>query len=351
MARIVDNRLVVGSFTRKRPFFREVRQGLSLLAFDAESGGLEHVDQLGALPSPSYLRPHAGGVLAVCEEARGEAALAFVTIADDRLTVAGVAAVPGDLPCHLDVHPGGAWAACACYGSGHVSVHALDANAAPSKAVSVRLHEGASVHPTRQTGPHAHAARFSPDGAWLLAADLGTDHIWCHRFADGQMIGAASRWSAPPGSGPRLLAFAPDVRHLVVVLELSNEVASLAWHDGDLRQVAIASTLRAGDPSAGSTAAGLRWHPDGARFAVSTRGADIITLFRHDAATGAIETVSAVGCGGIKPRDVTFSPCGRWLIVANQDSDTLAIFAVEGDRMLDTGQRAAVACPSCVRFL
>ena len=342
--------MVVGSFTQPRPFFQEVGRGLSLLDFDVDTGVIRPVDLLESLPSPAYLRPFRTGLLAVCEAHEGEAALAFVSVSDGRLVLRGRAAIPGDTPCHVDIDPSGAWAACACYGSGHVTVHGLDSAGVPSDPVSMIRHAGTSVHPVRQTGPHAHACRFSPDGKWLLVADLGTDEVWCHRIANGALQADAERWSAHPGSGPRMLSFSPDGRTVILVMELTSEVASLSWQDGALRQIALAPTL-IGENGVSNTAAGLRWHPSGTLFAASNRGEDSIALFRLDPASGAINAIGGAPCGGAKPRDFEFSPCGRWLVVANQDSGTLAVFALDGERLVDAGSRFAVECPSCVRFL
>ena len=348
-------RLLVGSYTEPRPNRRIAGKGVALLRLHPDSGALETLDLLGGLPNPAYLRPHRETVAHVaCEEDAGAAGIATVGIDGDRLALLARAAVPGDAPCHLDVHPGGRWLATACYGSGHVCVHPLDAGGQAGEPVAVVQHHGAGTHPVRQAGPHAHATRFSPDGRWLLAADLGTDEVWCHPFdaATGLLGPAPRRWRAPAGSGPRLLLFARDGRHVVLVNELANTVASLRWENGALSPVAAHPTLLR--PHGGAnTASGLRWHPSGTGFAASNRGAESIALFGFDPATGAVEPVSETPAGCAKPRDFDFSPCGRWLVVCGQDSDELAVLAVDPARLslLDTGIRHRMDTPSCLRFL
>ena len=42
-------------------------------------------------------------------------------------------------------------------------------------------HEGKSVNPKRQEGPHAHSINFDPAGRFALAADLGIDKVMIYR--------------------------------------------------------------------------------------------------------------------------------------------------------------------------
>jgi 6-phosphogluconolactonase len=63
-----------------------------------------------------------------------------------------------------------------------------------------------------------------------------------------------------------------------------------------------------------------------------------------------LETVPAEGR---IPRNFALDPTGRWMLVAHQDSNSVAVFEVlpgEG-RLRFTGQRVAAGAPVCVRFL
>jgi 6-phosphogluconolactonase len=345
-----ESLLVVGSYNGSRPGRDAIGEGVSLLALDTATGALTTRDVLGGMANPSYLRVQSGLIHSVIETAADTAGLATLAVRDGRLTLLAQVAADGDGPCHVDIHPGGRFAAVACYGSGHVGIHPLDNAGVLQPSCCVTLHEGSGPNPARQAGPHAHAVCFAPDGNTLLVADLGTDEIWCHGFdaATGVLQADPPRFRAPPGSGPRLLLFNPAGEHLLLLTELGNTVLSLRWDGSRLTQRAIATTLPTGWTGT-STAAGLRWHPDGLLFAASNRGADSIALFRFDA--GNITQIANVPAGGAKPRDFEFSPCGRWLLVAAQDDDHVAVHAVHGESLVDTGIRHPIGTPSCVRFL
>lgn len=339
----------VGSYTEAYGPFRAQGRGVALLAFDAASGALRIVSETPLGPNPAYLRWRAAETIDVVLEAdNARAALATLRMEGGNLRLAGRAPAPGRIPCHLDIDPSGRWLATACYGGGPVSLHPLQAGA-PAAAAAVAGRSGASVHAGRQAGPHPHCVRFSPDGRWLVVADLGTDEILSYPLdAEAGALGRPRRFRTPAGAGPRLVLFCPDGRFLLLVEELASRLVSLRWAEGELTPV---SACAATEVTPNTTAA-LRLHPSGRIVGVSNRGADSIALFRFDPENGAISPFVSAPSGGRKPRDLDFSPCGRWLLCANQDSDSVIVFALDAEkgRLSETAARAAIASPSCLRF-
>merc|ERR550514_2140680 len=92
-----------------------------------------------------------------------------------------------------------------------------------------------------------------------------------------------------------------------------------------------------GPASAGSdkfsTGAALRVHPGGEFLYASNRGQDTIAIFRIGGdgwlTWCAIEPTGGVrDCGG-GPRDFDISPCGGFLVVGNQDVDTVVVYRID----------------------
>ena len=73
----------------------------------------------------------------------------------------------GTDPCHIILSPDGSFLAIANFASGALSIFELEESGAMTGERKVFRHEGRSVHPIRQKGPHAHSAVFSPDGRYL----------------------------------------------------------------------------------------------------------------------------------------------------------------------------------------
>ncbi|MYA87561.1 MAG: lactonase family protein [Boseongicola sp. SB0662_bin_57] len=356
---VLSFRFAVGSYTESYGDFRARGNGISEIGLSGE-GALRHINS-ATLLNPSYLRHSAAHrrVYATIEAADRRAALVALELSRSgtRLRVSARIPVEGRLPCHVDLHPSGRWIACACYDSGNVLVKGIsDSGDFDPDSGSEILRSGSGPHPVRQTGSHPHAALFSPDGRRLLVPDLGTDELAVYPF-DHQTgaCGMPVTWRAPSGSGPRTLAFSNCGQAVVLVSELSSEVSILQWRDGAIRHRARLSSR---DPvmassKTGNTASGLSMHPDGVHFAVTNRGDDSISVFRTDPRDGSLTRCLTIPSGGTKPRDCRFSPCGRWLISANQDSDSCILFEV-GFRPLPVVRRIAgiaVRSPSSICFL
>jgi 6-phosphogluconolactonase len=84
---------------------------------------------------------------------------------------------------------------------------------------------------------------------------------------------------------------------------------------------------------------------------VSNRGHNSIAIFSIDS-TGALSLDQTVPCGGDWPRNFSLDPTGRWLLVANQKSDSIVVFArdPENGKLTPTGQRLSLPNPVCLRF-
>ena len=85
---------------------------------------------------------------------------------------------------------------------------------------------------------------------------------------------------------------------------------------------------------------------------LSNRGHDSVVVFSIDGGTGAMALEQVVPCGGAWPRSFTLDPTGRWLLVANQRSDSVVVFARDeaSGRLIRTPHQLTVSRPACVRF-
>jgi 6-phosphogluconolactonase len=57
-------------------------------------------------------------------------------------------------------------------------------------------------------------------------------------------------------------------------------------------------------------------------------------------------------CGGKTPRHLALDPTERWMLVANQDSDTISVFARDGKtgKLAETGKGFPLSKPECLVF-
>ena len=243
------------------------------------------------------------------------------------------------------------------YGGGSVAAFPLQPDGSLGARSDLEQHAGKSVNAKRQEAPHAHGVTFSRDGLHLVVPDLGIDRVKVYAVDAAKASltpRPAADLSLAPGSGPRHAAFSRDGRQLYVINELFSTitVADFDSHTGGLRATQTLSTLPTGY-SGLSTTAEIVVHPSDWYVYGSNRGHDSIAVFRRNPKTGALAWVGVTPTGGKTPRNFAVTPDGAWLIAANQDSDTLTVFAIDqaSGRLSATGHSLSLPRPVCVAFV
>lgn len=85
----------------------------------------------------------------------------------------------------------------------------------------------------------------------------------------------------------------------------------------------------------------------------SNRGHDSITAFKIDRTSGKLELISYSSTQGEFPRDFAIRPTGKYLLVANQKSNTIVPFlSTEGSGKLEqVGNLIDIPNPVCIKFM
>lgn len=305
-------------------------RGIGIYGFDRDSGAIDHLDTVEGIVNPSYLAlgPDGTALYAVAE---GEGQGAVIAYARDvhtgGLTELNRQPSGGIGPCHLSIDHGGRHVLVANYGSGSIAVLPIGGGGRLEPASDTVQHVGSSVHPERQEGPHAHMIASSPDGRYVYATDLGADRIFGYTLDDGGNLAAVPEAGAPaePGAGPRHFAFSPDGRSVYVINELDSTVTSYSYDEatGQLTPRQTVPALPDGFDG-DSSCAHIVVSSDGRHIYGSNRGHDSIAIWAVDG-NGALEFLQWAASGGQTPRNFALLPDGLWLLVANQDSDSIVV--------------------------
>ena len=150
-----------------------------------------------------------------------------------------------------------------------------------------------------------HSTVFSPDGDFLLVADLGTDKIYSYAFnpAENEPATLFATYETQPGSGPRHVLFSADGNTLFVVQELSAVLEIVDFKEGKLTSRQCISLL-ADDFEGEVGAAEVRISPDGKHVYVSNRGeANTISVFQQMEISEDFKRIQVISSGGIMPRN------------------------------------------------
>lgn len=356
--------LYVGTYTKIGQPGRGRADGLYIYAVDPQSGELTLRHTVSDVVNPSFLAFHPNGrfVYTVNEalETAGHPGGGVSAFARDPatgdLTFLNRELSHGTDPCYIAVDPGGRCILVANYTSGSAAVLPLGDDGRLAPASFVDQHEGSSINPQRQDGPHAHAIPVDPSGKFALCPDLGMDQVFVYHLdaANGRLrhndpVGA----TLTPGSGPRHLAFHPTKPLVYVINELGSTITTFAWDDnaGTLGELQTVSTLPVGYTGE-TTCADIHVAPGGEFVYGSNRGHDSIASFAIDAERGTLTALGHTPTGGRTPRGFAIDPSGQFLFAANQNTDTVVTFRLDRatGALTPTGQVTAVPSPVCLKF-
>lgn len=338
--------------------------GITRAELLAETGELVKTAEYGNIENASFLRVNRDGsrLYAVSEtdehidvdgdKAEGGQLASFPIDPETRKLGPGqYHPTHGGAPCHLSLTPSEDWLAVSNYSGESVTMYPIAPDKRPAAPAIRFRHTGSGPNPDRQKEPHPHSATFTPDGQYLLVADLGMDKILTYTRGPG-----ANEWSAydavplEPGAGPRHLALHPSGRSVYAVNELDSTVTRFAWAEpGKLERRETVSALPASFQGE-SWCAEILSSPDGRFVYASNRGHDSIAVFAVDEGTGELRAAGHVSTRGAFPRNFALSPDGQWLIAANQNSDNVVLFRIEPQSGLPifSGTELPVNKPACV---
>lgn len=345
-----------GTYTQDRD------EGIFQGRLDLETGELTMVGGVGGVTNPSFLALHpTGGFLyAVAEAGADDGATAFAIDAKSGgLTLLNTETTQGRGACHIVLDPAGTTAIVSYYGSGNIASFPIRGDGTLGPAASLIQHEGSSVDPKRQKGPHAHSVNVAATGRWAVAADLGLDQLLVYEI-DGDASTLVAHdppaMNTDPGAGPRHFAFHPNDKWAYVINEMHATVTSMDWNvaAGTLVSKQTIDTLPADYPAdERRSTAEIVVHPNGKFLYGSNRGHDSLVIYAVDQTDGTLSLVGFQPSGGEEPRNFNIDPTGRWLIACNQNTDDVQVFAVDGETGLlsPVGEPVSVPRPVCVKFL
>lgn len=350
----------VGTYTNKGK-----SQGIYTYRFNTSTGKLTPVGLAAATENPSFLTIHQNGkyLYAVNEigryegQATGTVTAFSIDRATGKLTELNKVITKGTIPCHLKVDKTGKYLVLANYGSGSTVSFPIHPDGKLGDAISFIQHQGSSVDPRRQKGPHAHSVNFSPDYRFVVVADLGLDEVFVYKF--NKKDGTLSPNDPPftkvkAGGGPRHFSFHPNGRYGYSNHEMGSAVSVFDYDakKGVLTEKQLISTLPEGFTGVTHTAEVLV-HPTGKFAYASNRGHDSIAVYSVDKASGKLTTVEIEPTQGKTPRNFVIDPSGQYLLAENQDSDSIVIFRIDQSTgaLTPTGDKVEAPMPVCIKFL
>lgn len=331
-------------------------EGIYQADFDEETKRLTITGVTRGVKNPSYIavNPEKTMVYAVNElkEYKGEEAgsVSSFRILNGRgkLQLVSQVSTHGQDPCHVAVCGDGNRIVAANFMTGSVCVYEAEADGSLKETGFVQ-HEGSSVHPMRQKGPHAHSCIRIPKERRIIIPDLGMDKLMVYEIEENGELSFCEEetYDCLPGSGPRFGEFYEEKDLLYVINELASAISVLRY-DRNTRRFTSIQQISTLPEECENICADLHITPDKAFLYASNRGHDSITCYKL-LEDGKLEWVCNVPCGGKTPRNFAIAKSGGCLLAGNQDTDEIVIFQIDRQTgQLTEVSRTSVPTPVCV---
>jgi 6-phosphogluconolactonase len=331
-------------------------KGIYSYRFNTDTGELTQIGLAVEAENPTFLvlDPQQKFVYSVNEVKEGTVSSFALDKKAMKLKQISRVSSNGGGPTHITVDHTGRSVFAANYGGGSIASFLANSNGQLSEPVSFFQYTADEQKHERK--PHAHRVTVSPDNRFLLVNDLGLDVIHVYRL-DAATAKLTPHdppvWQAKTGYGPRALHFHPNGRVAYCINELKPVINVLGW---DARR-GVLSTLQElwivpdgyqGPAAPSDIAFDRNW---GFGYEASRLDDFLATL--SVAPDGKLTMIDKSSGGGKRARHLVVDPSNRWLLVANQDTDTIAVIA----RNTKTGKLSSevktfpLGRPQCLVFV
>ena len=238
------------------------------------------------------------------------------------------------------------------YSGGSINVYKRLDDGKLSEVSQTIKFEGKGFDKERQDKSHIHQVQFSPDQKYVLATDLGLDKIYVFKYHSDnkQILEKVGEFEAKKGSGPRHLVFDKSGKLIYLVQELSGDLSVLSFNDGKI-ELLQEETLISRKVHFKFRAADIHLSDDEQFAYVTNRDdADDITTFRV-LKDGRVEKIQQIKTTGKNPRNFAISPNNKLVLIANQDTNKINIFARDKKTGILTATKKSIPVCSPVNVI
>jgi len=347
--------MYVGSFTANKP-----GDGIYVYEFNTDKGELNEVQKIGNIINPSYLTvsPNGKNLYACTEtqlERNGSVSAFKIDPKTGKITFLNKQSAGGKNPVYVVVDSSNKYVFNGNYDDAGVCVFECNSDGSLNPLSELIEFEGNSIIQERQKEAHVHSVNLSTDSKYLFAPDLGADKIRVLTFDKDSLLTVSYdlEVSCKKGSGPRHFTFHPNNKFAYCVEELSGTVSTYKYKNGQLDWIDSNFSYSKKQDTYGS--ADIHISPDGKFLYVSNRWIDenTITIFKINQSTGILNLVGHSSTFGNHPRNFVIDPTGKFLLVANQNSNSIIVLKrdMKTGVLTKTKTEINVKMPSCLKMI
>lgn len=281
---------------------------------------------------------------------------AYKILKSGDLEVINHASINGMRACYLSTDYDDQFLFTGGYHDGKITVLRLNEDGSIGEITEEIFHKGLGSIAERNFRPHVSCVKMTRDNKYLLAADLGMDHVNVYQLnRDTGKLKLVDVIRSEQESAPRHLKISKDGKYIYIVHELKNVVDVYTYDDSktfpEFEKIQTISTLN-NYHAGGSAACNLNISRDFKYLISSNAGDNSAVVFKADTKTGMLEKVFCLPVSGDYPKDVNLFPDNKHLVSLNHESNTMTFFSVDlaNGLLVMSGKEIKVDQPNCIIF-
>ncbi len=284
-----------------------------------------------------------------------EGVVSFRIHENGAITRLNTANIKGMRGCHLSTDEEDKYIFVSGYHDGKSTVLRLNEDGSIGEIVTGVFHKGLGSVAERNFRPHVSCSRRTPDGKFIMVADLGIDQIKIYRFNehDEEMI-LVDVLHCELESAPKCFRFSSDGKFFYLISELKNVIDVFTYETGErqpkIEKIQTISTV--GSQYSQLTAAcSLRLSNDEKYVYCGNAGDNSVSVYMRDKDTGLLEAVCCLPISGSYPKDVCVFPDDKHIASINHETGSITFFTVDYEKglLIMNGKEIKVNEPnSCV---
>ncbi|MDO4325804.1 MAG: lactonase family protein [bacterium] len=310
-------------------------KGITVLDVDVENGYFIPRCEMEVDNSSYVVASNSGKTLYSIAD---EGIVSFRILPNGSLSRLNSANIKGMRGCQLSTDKDDKYIFVSGYHDGKATVLHLNKDGSVGSIADGVFHKGLGSVAERTFRSHVSCTRRTPDGKFLMVADLGIDQVKIYRFDDKEgklMLVDALRCELE--SAPRHFIFSNDGKFIYLMYELKNVIDVYTYETGDrspkIEKIQTISTT--GKKHAQLTAAcAIRMSPDEKYMFCSNAGDNSVSIYSRDAETGLLTQLCCLPISGEYPKDIAIFPDGKHLASMNHESGTITFFKIDYEKGL-----------------
>ncbi len=282
---------------------------------------------------------------------------AYRILEDGMLETISAASINGMRGCYLSTDYEDKYLFVAGYHDGKITALRLNEDGSVGEITEEIYHKGIGSIADRNFRPHVNCVKMTRDNRFLLAADLGLDHIKVYELnhITGKMK-LIDIIHSEQYSGPRHIKISRDGQYIYVIHEAKCYIDVYKYRvaeDGNPEFEKIQTIPTLNDYHAGDSAASaLNISEDFRYITASNAGDNSVTIYKIDHRNGELSKILCLPVSGSYPKDAALFPDNKHLVSLNHENNTMTFFAVDMEKeiLVMNTREIRILQPNCIVF-